>query len=671
MNAIEAATRIRALTSEIERHNYLYYVKAEPVIPDEQFDRLIKELEALEHQFPELRLPESPTQRVGGTVTREFPVFTHTRPMLSLQNTYTEGELLAFDQQVRKLSGDQSFSYIVQHKFDGVSLSLHYENGLLIRGVTRGDGTQGDEITANVKTIRTIPLRIEGQRIPASFEVRGEVLMHRDAFEELNRQREDIGEPRLMNPRNATAGTLKMQDSSIVARRPLIFYAYSLFSDNADFISDAHAQSMLAEWGFLIDPHCQTFPDITGVDRFIASWESLRESLPYDIDGVVVKVNELDIREELGFTAKFPRWAIAYKYAARQAQTILQSVTFQVGRTGVVTPVANLEGVLLAGTVVKRASLYNADELVRLDLYDHDTVVIEKGGEIIPKVIRALPELRKPGAGKILFPKCCPECNTELIQMAGEVHIYCPNSEHCRPQLEGKLEHFAGRKAMNIDGLGIEIIRQLMSAGLIHDLADLYDLTTAQLLSLDRFAEKSANNLIASIKASSAIPFDRVLFALGIRYVGEVVARKIARKVGNIEMLINMDVEALKALPEVGDRIAEELYRYFHADENLKRIERLREAGICFSMPDSGNTDMPRPLEGMSFVVSGTFTHFSREGIKENIEQHGGEVKSSVSAKTSFLLTGTDAGPSKTDKARRLGVRIITEEEYLRMISGT
>lgn len=665
----EAAQRIQQLTDELNEHNYRYYVLAQPTITDYAFDQLLKELQALEEAFPELKREDSPTARVGGEVTKEFPTFRHLRPMLSLQNTYSREEVEEFDRQVQKLLGGHPYTYIVQHKFDGVSLSLHYENGLLVRGVTRGDGVQGDDITANVKTIGSVPLRIKGAEAPASFEVRGEVIMMWKDFDRLNEERVAAGEAPLMNPRNTTAGTLKQQDSAIVARRNLVFFAYFLASDALSLGADSLMQEKLKQWGFRLNDAWRTCVSIEEVMAFISEWEHKRHDLPYEIDGIVIKVNEVNAREELGFTAKFPRWAIAYKYQAEQAETTLESVTYQVGRTGVVTPVANLTPVLLAGTMVKRASLYNADEIERLGLHEGDTVKVEKGGEIIPKVVEVVLSQRKSGAAPVHFLTHCPDCGTALVKPEGEVNFYCQNAATCPPQVKGRIEHFAARRAMNIEGLGPEIISQLVDAGLIADYSGLYDLKKEQLLALERFAEKSADNLLSGIEASKAVPYERVLFALGLRHVGETVAKKLVKKLPSVDDLMNATAESLAAVPDVGPVIAESIAQFFADPVNRDRVERLRAAGLQLKREESATAGGSQKLAGMSFVVSGTFDSFSRDSIKDSIEQHGGEVKSSVSKKTTFLLTGADAGPSKVEKAQKEGVKVITEAEYLAMIT--
>lgn len=655
------------LAGELNEHNYKYYVLAQPSISDFDFDMMLKELQALEEKYPEFKRPDSPTNRVGGMVTKDFPSFQHIRPMLSLGNTYSREELTDFDKQVKKLLDGLPFTYLVQHKFDGVSLSIHYKDGVLTHGVTRGDGVKGDEITANTKTIRSVPLHLKGDNIPADLEVRGEVMMHNDEFAELNKKREANGDAILMNPRNATAGTLKMQDSAVVAGRPLKFYAYWMEAGADNPPVDSRSQEMLSEMGFLVSDTWTRCQDLDEIFTYIDKWEAKRKDLPYEIDGIVIKVDQVNLREILGSTSKSPRWAIAYKYAAEQAETSLRFVNFQVGRTGMVTPVANLEPVWLAGTTVKRASLYNEDELQRLDLHEGDRVRVAKGGEIIPKVMEVITEARKDGAAPVLFTKKCPECNTPLIRREGEADYFCTNVDGCPPQITGRIEHFAARKAMDIDGLGTEIIKQLFEADLVHDIADLYDLQYEQVVNLERFAEKSARNLIDGIAASKEIPYERVLFALGIRFVGETVAKKLAKRFPEIDLLMAADEESIASVHEIGVRIAESLVGYFAEEANQNRVARLKTAGLQLRLSDE-QQPISDKLAGMSLVVSGTFEKFSRDELKNSIEKNGGSVKGSVSSKTDYLVAGSDAGGSKLAKAEKHKVKVISEDEYLEII---
>ncbi|MCB9232247.1 MAG: NAD-dependent DNA ligase LigA [Bacteroidia bacterium] len=662
-----AQKRIDQLTEELKEHNYLYYVLAQPVIPDYEFDLLLRELQDLEEAFPDLRRADSPTLRVGGEITKEFPSFQHLRPMLSLQNTYSREEVDDFDKSIRKLLDGQPFSYIVQHKFDGVSLSLHYQNGLLQHGTTRGDGVQGDEITANVKTIRTIPIRVRGEAM-AEFEVRGEVVMHKSDFEKLNEKRVANGEAPFMNPRNSTAGTLKMQDSAIVASRPLTFFAYQLEAEEGMPNTDWERQMALRDMGFQIDSNCQQCKDVDAVFEFINSWEQKRHELNFDIDGVVIKVNEVELREILGRTSKFPRWAIAYKYQSEQAETQLKFINYQVGRTGMVTPVANLVPVLLAGTTVKRASLYNADNLEKLDIREGDYVKVEKGGEIIPKVVEVVVSKRPAGLKPTEFLKNCPECNTPLIKNEGEVDFYCPNHATCPPQVRGRIEHFASRRAMDIDGLGEQIIAQLVECGLIKDFTDLYDLSYEQLINLERFADKSVRNLLEGIKKSAEVPFPRVLYAIGIRFIGETVAKKLAKRFKSMDALMEAELETISEIHEIGERIAHSVREFFDQEKNRERIARLKAAGLQMEVGEEDKA-VSNALEGKSFVVTGTLENFTRDTIKAHIESHGGQVKGSVTAKVDFVLAGADPGGSKISKAEQLKVRVITEAEYQEMVS--
>ncbi|MEM6262277.1 MAG: NAD-dependent DNA ligase LigA [Bacteroidota bacterium] len=659
--------RIQELTETLKQHNYRYYVLADPIISDFEFDQLLQELEALEAKHPELQQPDSPTLRVGGELSKEFPNFTHIRPMLSLGNSYSREDLEDFDQSVAKLTGGTPFSYLLEHKFDGVSLSLHYENGLLVRAVTRGDGVKGDEITANARTIRTVPLRLMGEGHPANLEVRGEVLMMVEDFYALNRKRVAAGESPFMNPRNTTAGTLKMQDSSIVAQRPLVFFAYSLLTEEEVAATDAEQLALLKTWGFRLsgsDTVCKTLAEVW---TYLDKWEIGRTQLPYEIDGIVLKVNELRLRDELGTTSKFPRWAMAYKYKAEGAISKLLSVDYQVGRTGKITPVANLEPVLLAGTTVKRASVHNADEIERLGLHYDDVVAVEKGGEIIPKITHVLKDKRVANSSPVLFITHCPECSTELIRPEGEVNHFCPNETGCPPQIKGRIRHFASRNALDIDGLGIEIVNQLVDEGLIHTYADLYDLTYDQLIALERFADLSAKNLLTGIEASKEQPFERMLFGLGIRYVGATVAKKLARYYKSMEALTSATREELEAVPDIGGRIAESLVDFLEKPGSREVLQRLERAGLQLSTKEKSTT--PNRLNGKSFVISGVFSEFSRNEIKKLVEDYGGEVKSSLSSKTHFLLAGDKAGPSKLDKAASLGITVIDEPAFLKMIS--
>jgi DNA ligase (NAD+) len=664
----QAESKIRQLTEELAEHNYKYYVLAQPIISDFEFDQKLKELQGLEAQFPQFRLLDSPTLRVGGQVTKSFPVFTHRKPLLSLGNTYSPEELNEFDARVQKGLGGKDFHYIAEQKFDGVALSLHYENGILKTGVTRGDGKQGDEITPNVRTIRNLPLQLKGKLKNANVEVRGEVFMHIEDFRKINAEREDIGEAPFMNPRNSTAGTLKMQDSAEVAKRPLRFVAYYLDSESFALPdSDFQQLDLLKEAGFFVSSSNTLCQSIEEVFSFIHEWDTKRSELPYDIDGIVIKVDEINLRDELGFTTKNPRWAISYKYQAEKALTTIQSISFQVGRTGAVTPVANLVPVLLAGTIVKRASLYNADEIERLDLHEEDTVSIEKGGEIIPKVTEVILSERKSDAAKFTFTPQCPECGTLLIRKEGESNYYCTNHLLCPPQIKGRIEHFAHRKAMNIDGLGTELIDQLVRKELISDYGDIYSLRKEDLVQLERFGEKSADNLLAGIEKSKSIPYARVLFALGIRHVGSTVAEKLSRAFPSLELLEKASLEELISTPEVGEIIAQSTWQWFHETPETRGIlEKLRTACLQLSLSEA---DTPivisDKLSGKSILFSGKFEKFSRDELKDMAISHGGQIASGISKKLDYLVAGDDMGPAKKSKAEELGVPIISEDVFL------
>lgn len=680
MTEQEAQEQIKALSTRIRHLNEQYYLHDTSEVSDYEFDMMLEKLIALENQFPALVLPDSPSQRVGGTITKNFNAIKHRYPMLSLSNTYNEEELLEFDKRVAKLLPEEQFEYTCELKFDGVALSLTYENGTLLRAVTRGDGVQGDEITQNAKTIMDVPLSIKGANIPALFEVRGEVFLTRQRFDELNKEieeenvkREEAGKKPiklLANPRNAASGTLKMQDSAVVAKRKLGFFAYSLVWDDMDITTHADALHQLEQWKFNVSDTYKKCADIQEVIIFINAFESKRPAFPVETDGIVVKINSFAQQETLGFTAKSPRWAIAYKYKAESASTILEEVTYQVGRTGAVTPVANLQPVQLAGTVVKRASLHNANEIERLDLYLGDTVYIEKGGEIIPKITGVNTDLRKADAEKVDFITNCPDCTTQLERKEGEAAFYCPNETGCPTQIKGRIEHFIQRKAMDVDSLGPETIEQLYEKGFLKHPGDLYKLTKEQLLSLERFGEKSADNLLEGLEKSKEIAFPRVLFALGIRYVGATVAEKLAMHFKNIDAIIAADLETLIAVHEIGERIAESLVNYLSVEENRQVIESLKTAGLQFEMAeDALPAEGEAILEGKSFLVSGVFTNFEREELKQLIKSKGGKVVSAVSGKLDYLIAGEKAGGSKLKKAEALAVKVISEEEFLSLLA--
>lgn len=669
MSLFEIKERIDRLVKELNEHNYKYYVLAQPVISDFEFDKKLAELTALEREYPEYLDPESPTQKVGGDITREFKTVKHKWPMLSLGNTYNEQDLKDFDERVRKAIGND-FEYVCELKFDGLSISLTYENGQLIRAVTRGDGTQGDDVTNNVKTIHTIPKRIKGSGFPESFDIRGEVFMHRAAFERLNNERIENNEMAYANPRNFASGTLKMQDSSEVAKRPLDCFLYFLYTDKRAYATHWESIDAVKNWGFHVCEHSKLCNSIEEVLQFIHFWDEKRFDLSYDIDGIVIKVNNYAQQEELGFTAKSPRWAISYKYKAQEVETILNEVTYQVGRTGAVTPVANLKPVLLAGTTVKRATLHNANEIKRLDLHLGDTVLVEKGGEIIPKIIAVNISKRIASAEAIKYPETCPECGSNLVRKEGEAVHYCPNDEGCPPQIVGKMQHFISRKAMNIEGLGQETIETFYQRGFIEHISDLYTLFEKedQLKQLDRFGEKSIRNMIEGIEKSKQMPFEKVLFGLGIRYVGETVAKKLASHFKDIDSLMNASFDELISVDEIGERIAESLIEYFKEPRHREQIELLKNHGLQFEASVVDIVLSSNKLEGKSFIISGVFEKHSREELKDLIEANGGKILSSISAKLSYLVAGENMGPSKLEKAVKLQIPIISDEDLMAML---
>jgi len=669
MSPAEAKTQIESLTAELKQHNYNYYVLAMPTIADFDFDQKLEELGALEKQFPEFADPDSPTQQVGGDITKDFVTVRHRWPMLSLGNTYNEQELLDFDQRIRKAIGD-NFEYVCELKFDGLSMSLTYENGLLVRAVTRGDGVQGDDVTTNVRTIHTIPKKLKHGDYPPEFEIRGEVFMHLKAFERLNNERIDAGEVPYANPRNFASGTIKMQDSAEVAKRPLDCFLYFLYTERQLFKTHWESLEAVKGWGFHINEQSRLCNTIDEVFAFINHWDKARFDLSYDIDGIVIKVNSYAQQQELGFTAKSPRWAIAYKFKAEQVQTELLAVTYQVGRTGAVTPVANLKPVLLAGTTVKRATLHNADEIEkRLMLHEHDWVFVEKGGEIIPKIISVNLEKRSPDAKPIQYVTNCPVCETRLIRKEGEAASYCPNDEGCRPQIVGKMQHFISRKAMNIDGLGDETIETLYQHQFISHISDIYELKNhdADLKKMERFGEKSINNMLDGIEKSKEMPFEKVLFGLGIRYVGETVARKLAVHFKNIDCIASATFDELITAEEIGERIALSIIEYFSDEKHKAEIEKLKEQGLQFVTIEKEVKLASEKLSGQTFIISGTFEK-SRDELKDIIEQNGGKILGSISAKLNFVVAGDNMGPAKLEKAQKLNVPIISDEELFKML---
>ncbi len=684
MNKEEAKAKIAELSSIIENHNYNYYVLANPTISDYDFDMLLNELIALEQQFPELILPDSPTQRVGGDITKEFQTVKHRYPMLSLSNSYNIEEVKEFISRIKKTI-EEEVEFVCELKFDGISISLTYENGLFVKAVTRGDGTQGDDVTANVKTIRTIPLRLKGD-YPDFFEMRGEIIMPHSSFNAINAERDDLGLQPFANPRNAAAGTIKLQDSKEVAKRKLDQYCYFMMMDEDKMIFKNHYESLMTakEWGFNISNFMARCNNVEDIEDFINYWDKQRKELPFDIDGIVIKVNDFRQREILGFTSKSPRWAIAYKFKAEEARTKLLSVDFQVGRHGTITPVANLEPVQLAGTIVKRATLHNADFIEQLDLHYDDIVCVEKGGEIIPKITAVDLSQRKEYSEKVTFITKCPECGTSLVKADGETAWYCPNTLGCPPQIKGRIEHFISRKAMNIESLGEGKVEVLFDNDLIKDYSDLYDLTYEKLFGIEKtivvdeinditrkvsFKEKTANNIIEAIEKSKSVPFARVLFSLGIKYVGETTAKLIAKSMGSIDNIINATVEELTEIEEVGEKIALSIKDFFADERNIHIINRLKNAGLQFEQ-EKKVVSSNQVLSGMNIVVSGVFSTMSRDEIKQLIEDLGGKNVSSISKKTTFVLAGEKMGPEKRKKAESLGIEIKSEDDFLKMLGN-
>ncbi len=696
MNRELARKRIRELSEAIDRHNYLYYVAAKPEISDFEFDKLLEELIKIEKEFPELLSPQSPSQRVGGTVTKEFKTVVHKYPMLSLGNTYSREELEEFDQRTKKIIGNK-FEYVCELKFDGVAVGLTYINGILERAVTRGDGIQGDDITINVKTIPSIPLQLKTGDYPREFEIRGEIFMPRSSFEKINRElyeqlkedgydEDEIADRLLKNPRNATAGTIKMQDSKMVAQRKLDCFLYFIYSENLPFKTHYESMKKAREWGFKISGYTVKIPSLDGVFDYIDEWDQQRHQLDYETDGVVIKINDYRQQRELGFTAKSPRWAIAYKFKAQSVATKLLSITYQVGRTGAITPVANLSPVLLSGTTVKRASLHNADQIMKLDIRINDFVYVEKGGEIIPKITGVDLSRRQPAAKPVRYITNCPECGTLLVRKENEALHYCPNENGCPPQIKGKIEHFISRKAMNIDSLGEGKVELLFDKNLIRSIADLYQLKFDDLNGLEKIIdsgdgekprkvslrEKSVTKILEGIEASRSVSFDRVLYALGIRYVGETVAKKLARHFGSLDRIAKAGYDQLLEAPEVGNKIAQSIISYFEQKENRQLTAELTRAGLQMQLDEKLlPKKLSSVLENQAFVVSGTFSKFTRDELKALIESHGGKVQSGVSSKTNYLIAGDESGPSKLEKAQKLRVSIISEAEFEKMIRNS
>jgi DNA ligase (NAD+) len=658
---------IESLREELNRHNYNYYVLDNPVISDYEFDQKLKQLQELESQHPEFFDENSPTQRVGGSVTKNFQTVTHKTRMYSLDNSYSKEELLDWENRIQKILGDVPLEYTCELKYDGASISITYENAKLKRAVTRGDGFQGDDVTQNVKTIKSVPLHLKEPH-KEEFEIRGEIILPLKGFEKMNQELIEIGETPYSNPRNTASGSLKLQDSAEVAKRPLDCLLYNLMGD---FGVDTHFESLekARQLGFKVPTQSVLAKNMDEVFAFIDLWNEKRHELPYETDGVVIKVNNLHYQDELGYTAKSPRWAVAYKFKAEQAATRLNSISYQVGRTGAITPVANLEPVQLAGTIVKRASLHNADQIAKLDVRIGDTVFVEKGGEIIPKIVGVDLVQRSADSLSVNYIEHCPECNSQLERKPGEAQHYCPNYYGCPPQIIGRIQHYISRKAMDIEGLGGETVALLYNAGLVKDYADLYELKKEQIIPLERMAEKSAENLINGIEKSKEVPFERVLYALGIRYVGETVAKKLAKHYKNIEAIANATLLDLILVDEIGEKIAQSVVDFFSNPDNRIIIERLKNYGVQLEVIEKESTQISTVLEGKTLVVSGRFEHFSRDGIKQTIEDHGGKVGSSISSKTDFVVAGADMGPSKLEKATKLGVQILSEDDFIKMIS--
>lgn len=659
---------IQSLREELNLHNHNYYVLDKPTISDYDFDLKLKQLQDLENKYPEYFDENSPTQRVGGTITKNFQTVTHNYRMYSLDNSYSKEDLLDWENRIQKVIGNVDLTYTCELKYDGASISITYENGKLKRAVTRGDGFQGDDVTNNIKTIKSIPLQLKGNDFPEKFDIRGEIILPFAGFEKMNQELIEIGETPYSNPRNTASGSLKLQDSTEVAKRPLDCLLYFLIGNNLPFQSQFDGLETARKWGFKAPKESKLANSLDEVFEFIDYWDIHRHTLPYETDGVVVKVNSFQYQEELGFTAKSPRWAMAYKFKSEQVFTTLNSISYQVGRTGAITPVANLEPVQLAGTIVKRASLHNADQIEKLDIRVGDTVFVEKGGEIIPKIIAVDVNKRPENTEPTHYITHCPECQTELVRSDGEANHYCPNFYGCPPQIIGRIQHFISRKAMDIEGLGGETVALLFNNGLVHNYADLYELTVEQILPLDRMAQKSAENLVNGVANSKKIPFESVLFALGIRFVGETVAKKLAKHYKNIDALSQASLIDLILVDEIGDRIAKSVIEFFENQENRIIIDRLKSYGVQFEIIEKINPNATNKLSGKTFVVSGVFEQFSRDDLKKAIEDNGGKVGSSISAKTDYVVAGDNMGPAKLEKANQLKVAIISEDDFIKLI---
>ena len=660
--------RIQELRKELREHNYNYYVLDNPTISDFEFDMKLKELQELEAKYPEFYDPSSPSLRVGGMITKNFATVVHEHRMYSLENSYSKEDIEDWEKRIQRNLGDVPVAFTCELKYDGASISITYENGKLMKAVTRGDGIQGDDVTNNIKTIKSVPLQLKGD-YPPKFDIRGEIVLPIDGFLKMNEERVNNGEEPYMNPRNTASGSLKLQDSSLVAQRPLECLLYGIIGRDLGIDTQFQMLEKAREWGFKVPTVAKLCKTTDEVMAFVEEWDVKRHELPYETDGVVIKVNSLQYQEELGYTAKSPRWAMAYKFKAEQVFTVLNEITYQVGRTGAITPVANLEPVLLAGTTVKRASLHNADQIEKLDIRLGDTVIVEKGGEIIPKIISVDLSKRPVDSVPTKYITHCPECGTELTRNEGDAKHYCPNEYGCPPQITGRIQHFISRKAMDIEGLGGETVELLYKEGLIKDYADLYRLTKEDVLPLERMAEKSAENLVKGIAESVNVPFERVLFALGIRFVGETVAKKLAKAYKNIDALKEASLEHLTAVDEIGERIAQSVIDFFANEKNIDAIERLRSYGVQLELSADKLENLTDTLAGKTFVVSGVFEILSRDELKKKIEDNGGKVGSSISSKTSYLVAGDKMGPSKRTKAESLDIPIISEQDFINMIA--
>ena len=660
---------IQDLRDELNQHNHNYYVLDTPTISDFEFDQKLKQLQELENQHPEFYDDNSPTQRVGGTITKNFNTVVHDYRMYSLENSYSKEDLIDWENRIQKVLGNVTLQYTCELKYDGASISITYENGKLNRAVTRGDGFQGDDVTNNIKTIKSIPLKLKG-KYPERFDIRGEIILPFEGFEKMNQELIEIGETPYSNPRNTASGSLKLQDSSEVAKRPLECLLYFIVGNNLTIESQYEGLETARNWGFKVPKEAKLAKNLEEVFDYINYWDTHRHHLPYETDGVVIKVNDFHQQDELGYTAKSPRWAMAYKFKAEQVSTVLNSISYQVGRTGSITPVANLQPVQLAGTIVKRASLHNADQIEKLDIRIGDTVFVEKGGEIIPKIIGVDLTKRPTNSERTIYITHCPECNSELIRTEGEANHYCQNFYGCPPQIIGRIQHYISRKAMDIEGLGGETVALLFNNGLVNDYADLYELTVEQILPLERMAQKSAENLVNGVHKSKEIPFERVLYAIGIRYVGETVAKKLAKHYKSIIALQKAPLMDLILVDEIGEKIAQSVIEFFENQENVKIIERLKQFGVQLELVEKFNPNATEKLAGKTFVVSGVFEKFSRDDLKKAIEDNGGKVGSSISAKTDFVIAGDNMGPAKLEKANQLKIAIISENDFLEMITN-